>query len=191
MAASETQVCNRALQKLGAKRISSLTEGTVNSRAMNEAYPLLRDALIRRYRWSFAISRAQLAADATAPTFGKARSFTLPSDYLGPMPPYPEDEWSERDWTIEGRQLFTDDSDPLDFRYMKRVTDTTLFDSLFTEALASFIAFETCEQITQSTSKKESLKEDFKDAIAEAKRVCSIERPPVREPDDDWLTRRA
>ena len=46
--ASVVQISNRALQKLGAKSIVSLTEDSVNARAANLCYEDLRRAELRK-----------------------------------------------------------------------------------------------------------------------------------------------
>src|SRR4030065_1230484 len=63
--ASETGICNRALQIVGATRIGSLADTSKSARECTVAYEISRDALLRSHPWGFAIARAQLAADAT------------------------------------------------------------------------------------------------------------------------------
>jgi hypothetical protein len=186
--ASDVGICNRALQKLGAKRIVSLTDDTPNARACNVAYEVVRDAELRAHPWSFAIARTQLAADANAPAFGRANSFQLPSDYLCLREKYPEDNSLDNDWQIEGRKILTDDEAPLDLRYTAKVTDPNDMDVLFREAFATKLAFELCEEITQSNSKKESLRTDYKEIIREARKANAIERVASQPPEDTWVT---
>ena len=94
---SETEICNRALQKLGAQRIADLDEGTKNARECKACYSILRDAELRAHPWNFAITREQLAADAMAPAFGRARAFPLPSGFLRLLPSYPEENLNSKD----------------------------------------------------------------------------------------------
>ena len=84
--ASVVDICNRALQKLGAESITSLTQNTENARACNSCFEFLRDAELRAHPWNFAIKRAQLAADLTPPEFGYDLRYQLPSDYLRLLP---------------------------------------------------------------------------------------------------------
>ena len=186
--ASEVNIANRALQKLGAGSITYLTQDSVNARACNSCYTNLRDALLRSHPWNFAITRTSLAADATAPTFGRASAYTLPSDCLRLLPSYPEDNSLTEDYQIEGRKIYSDYSSPLYIRYIYRVTDVNEMDVLFQEALATKMAFEMCEQITQSNSKKESLREDFKSIIQEAKKLNAFENVASEPPEDEWNT---
>lgn len=190
--ASEVAICNRALQKMGAKRIASLTEDSRNARAMNVAYAPIRDALLREHPWSCAIKRASLAADATAPMFTYARSFTLPSDFLRLMPRDPIYNYNDTDWIIEGKAILTNDSAPLYIRYVYRLTDPNGMDSSFQEAFSARLAVETCEEITQSNTKLQLLENWYKQVIASARRTNAIEQiVPAQPTDDTWITVRA
>lgn len=183
---SETLICNRALQKLGAARITSRTENSSEARACNTVYELLRDAELRAHPWNFAGKRVQLAAESTVPSFGKAYQYPLPTDFLklreDDVPTY------SRDWIIEGKKILTDEGGPLNVRYTKTVTDVTEMDPLFIEALACKMAIEMCEELTQSNSKKESAKDDYKIAIKEARRANAFDRIAQASPEDEWIT---
>jgi len=185
-AVSETKICNRALQKVGAARITSLTENSSEARACNMVYELLRDAELRAHPWNFAGKRIQLAASAEVPAFGKAYEYPLPVDFLklreDDVPTY------SRDWIIEGKKILTDEGGPLNVRYTKRVTDVTEMDPLYVESLACRIAIELCEELTQSNSKKESLKDEYKTAIREARKANAFDRIAQSSPEDEWIT---
>jgi hypothetical protein len=77
----------------------------------------------------------------------------------------------------------------LQFRYVQKITDPTKFDPLFIVALELELAVRCCKQITDSTVDKESLKDDLREAIAEAKRVNAFENEAQPFPEDDWTTR--
>lgn len=185
---SVVEICNRALQKLGAKRITSITEDSNNARACNVAYGPVRLALLRAHPWSCAVAREQLAASSTEPLFGKAYSYPLPSDYLRLLPPDAEYNLNSNDWQIEGGEIYTNDSAPLDVRYIFDLEDPNIMDPLFREALSTKLALELCEEITQSNSKKESLKDDFRESIKDAKRVNAILNIAAKPPEDEWVT---
>jgi hypothetical protein len=160
----------------------------VNARSANACYDLLRRAELRDNAWNFSKSRATLAADATAPDWGRASAFELPSDFLCLINDYPEDNDLTRDYEIEGRKIYTDYADPLYIRYISDVTDTGLFDALFVEALASRMAYEMCEELTQSNSKKAEMASDYKMAIARARKRNAIENAAQQPPEDEWIT---
>lgn len=189
--ASEVEICNRALQKLGQPIITSLTENSVAARACNTAFIPVKLAELRKHNWSCAIKRVQLAADTDEPIFGKDYSYTLPADFLRLLPRDPEDNLNDRDWQIEeNRKLITNEAAPFNMRYIKNITDPNEMDPLFREALSSKLALEICYAVTQSNTLKESLREDYKDAIREAKRTNGIERVPQESSEDSFITAR-
>lgn len=189
--ASEVEICNAALQKLGAKFITSMSDDNKNARQCAGCYERLRDAELRKHPWNFSITRESLAADSPAPTWGRANSFTLPADYLKLVNPYPEDNSNSRDWVVERGKILTDESAPLYVRYVAKITDPNLMDPLFRDALAARMAHEMCEAITQSNSKKADAANSYSAAIREAKRSNAIENVPIQGTEDEWLTCRA
>lgn len=189
--ASSTDICNRALQKLGAARINSLTDQSTNARACALAYDTCRQDLLREHPWNFAIQRFQLSANATAPAFGYTNSFPLPTGWMRVLPPDPVQNFNDRDWVIEAGQLLTNDSTPLNVRCVMDIQDTTLMDVAFREALAAKLSFELAEAITQSNTKKQTAAADYKESINDAKKVNAIEKVPQQAPYDTWITARA
>lgn len=186
--ASNVEIANRALQKLGAKRIVSLTEDSRNGRAVNACFEIVKRSVLTSHPWSAAIKRVQLAADSSGPDFGPTNSYTLPSDFLRLLPPDPDLNQNDLDWQIEGRKILTDDSAPLDVRYIYDVTDPNEMGELLREAISMKIAYELAEELTQSNSKKQEAFMAYKEAIAEAKRANAIQRVSPVPPDDEWIT---
>jgi len=189
--ASNVEIANRALQLLGAKRITSLDEDSRNARAINAAFEPVKLAELRKHPWNFAIKRASLAASATEPLFTKDNSFPLPSDFVRLAEQDPEDLTNDLDWQIEGRNIITNDSAPLEIRYIYNVTDPNEMDVLFRESFAAKLAEVLCEEITQSNAKKADAKETYKEIIAEAKKANAIERHSQNPPEDTWVTVRS
>jgi hypothetical protein len=194
MATSSVAIANRALQKLGARRIESLTQDHPNARSMSAAYATVRDAELRRYTWGFATRRASLPADGEQTAWGQLNRFSVPDDYIRLIR---DDETGQRtDWKIEGGDegegvfIVTADGAPLDIKYVARVEDVNSYDALFVEAFACKLALETCEEITQSTSKKGSISADYDKAIADAKKFGAIEKDAQEFPEDDWVNAR-
>lgn len=188
--ASVVQICNQALTKLGAQRITDLLDDTRNARVMNAIYETKRDAELSAHPWTFAIKRAQIPALSTAPAFQWTKSYPLPSDCLRLVQVGEDYTFYDSDggelFQVEGNSILTDEESPLDVRYVYRVTSTGLFSPLFIEALACRLAAEACEEVTQNASKRELAWQEYKQAIREAKRVNAIEQPPQRQPDLSW-----
>lgn len=189
--ASVTEICNRALQKLGAKSIASIDENSNAARACLNCYEVLRDAELMDHRWGFAIKRAELAADSPTPEWGRANSYTLPVDYLKAIPPYPEMDYYDRDWVIENGKIITNDVSPIYLRYVGKITDPNVMDVLFREALSTKMALEMCEILTQSNTKKESLKADYDEIIKRARKASAIQSVPQVAVEDEWIAVRS
>lgn len=182
--ASEIDIVNRALQRLGAQRIQSLDQDHPNARSAAAAYPLVRDRLLRSYPWGFAIRRVLLPALSERTTFGGLYRYPLPSDFLRLLPP---EGTNKRDWRIEGPEIVTADGPPLAVRYIARVTDATQFDAAFAEALSALLAVELAYEINQSIGVVQLAQAAYAQAITEAKRVGAFETPPQEFPEDDWI----
>lgn len=199
MAASVIQVCNRALTKLGSARIVDLLDDSRQARALNAAYEPVRDLVLRTYRWGFALKRALLSASATTPAFGFAYQYVLPSDYLlvdqvgEQMPTVVSDSYVGTeivDYAIENGRLLTDKAAPLALRYIARIVDPTVWDAHFAEVLACKLAWELCEELTQSDAKRQLAQGEFRNAVAAAIKVNAILRVPTQFADGHWVMSR-
>lgn len=198
--ASAVEIANLALVKVGETKITSLSDPSKKAATIAALFDRVRDAELRKRRWSFSIKRVQLAADSTAPEFGYSAQFTLPtdclrvlevnqaahgadlSDYRGRYAPY----------AIEGRKILTHGtaSSALPLRYIRAVADTTQWDSLFVEAFACKLAVEVCETLTQSSDKRQLAWNEYRQAVAEATRANAIELPSEAIEDDTWIMAR-
>lgn len=188
---SAVAICNRALEKLGATPITSLSDDSREGRACNRTYEPLRNKLLREHVWNFAVKRDDLAAATTTPSWGYSYEFPLPDDFLRLL-----EIQDIADYQIEAaddgtRVIRCDDAGPIYIRYVALVTDTAKFDPLFDEALACLIAFELCEELTQSNNKKAAAGEDLRRALQTAKTVDAQENPPDELSDGGWWDSRA
>ncbi len=193
---SQIAICNRALTKLGADRIIDLGDNNKQARALTAIYDSVLDSELTKYVWGFATSRTSLPALVTPPAYGYAHQYQLPADFLrvimvgqyyvvadltdyrgGPNTLY----------SIEGQAILTDLPAPLPLRYLRRVTDPTLYAAPFAEALASRLAAELAEDLTQSNSKRQLAQQEYIAAIREARRLGAIERVPEHLPDSEWI----
>ena len=194
--ASQTEICSRALTKLGADRITSITENSKSARAMNALWETVRKAELRKRIWKFATMRTTLPAVSTPPAWGYNNAFQLPADFLRlvqvndtfavpALTDYRDQDDSS--YQIENGLILTIFNAPLKIRYVQDVTDTGRFDALFVEVFASKLAYEACEEITQSLSKRQQANEDYKQAMHDATLTGAVERAPQGFPDDSWV----
>lgn len=184
--ASKTDIANRALSKLGEPWIANID--TTNTKAANtirRMYDIVRDAVQTSYPWNFTVTRAQIAKDASAPAWGYDNRYTIPSDFLALL-----EVKNNPEYRLERGYILTDEGSPIYIKYIARVTDSGAFDPLFVEAFAARLAYEACEEITESNTKKEILAQELRAVIAEAYASDAIQDPPLKLADDTWLLAR-
>lgn len=172
--ASEVEICNMALDLLGADRIQSFADDTQSARLCSLNYPNLRDAVLMAYPWRFAIRRVSLTALATAPLYDWGFQYQLPT---GPDPlkcllvldTEQDPNTADREWTIEGTKIFCDYSSPLKIRYIAQVIDTKEYDALFVIALSARLAIFLAAHITESAGRIDQARALYMEALAEAR----------------------
>lgn len=76
------KICSNALLRLGAKAISSFTDGTDRSTLCANIYPFKKDDILSLYDWKFTIIKKQLDQKADDPISGWSNEFQLPADRL-------------------------------------------------------------------------------------------------------------
>ena len=204
MPTSKVDIANLALTKLGSnEKLTSLSDNSVAARAMNRLYDPVRQAELRRRHWSFSIVRTSVAASATTPDWGFGYAYPLPADFLRAVPvsdyfvvpslsDYTSQDASAFAFEVVGgvRCIVTDFTAPLKLRYVYDVTDEGQFDPLFVMAFAARLAFEACEQITNSNTKKQACQQDYQMSVREALAANAIEKPPQPFADDSWVIAR-
>jgi hypothetical protein len=183
MSASETTICNLALGKLGARRIIALDEESTEARACLLHYAETRDEIVRAHRWNFAIKRETLTQLETPPAFGWRFAYELPIDCLRVFELNGFDPGRRiRPWEVEGRALLAND-ETAEIRYISRVTDANLFDSLFVEAFATKLAAKIARPLTGSGPLSgEMLTEYEKLTGGRARRTDAFEQSSERIP---------
>jgi hypothetical protein len=185
MAISSLTICNSALSKLGASRISSLAGTTKAALLCNEQYSKLRDDVLAAHPWNFASTRAELSQNATAPTWGYTYAYDLPSDCLRVLRMEEEDDQGIP-YKVEGRKLLTDASTS-NILYIYQVVDTTKFTPLFAEVLAYRIAQDLGYAITQNMNVAQMMAKLYDDALRKAKSFDAQEGTPDLVEAEDWL----
>lgn len=190
--ASKTEIANRTLSKLGEGRVSNIeTDNTKAAKVIRYMYDSVRDAMLSAYPWNFAVTRKQLAKDATAPVWGYNNQYTLPSNFLSLLEIKGNPDYRmESDETSGGLRIVTNAGSPLYIRYIRRVINEGEFHPLFNEAFSCRLALEGCEEITQSNTKKQILFEEMQLRIKEAYAVDAIQDLPVELPASEWLLSR-
>ena len=180
---SETDICNRALSRVGEARITSLTDDTKQARACNSAYAHVRDEVLRSHPWYSAITRTTLAKLSSSPAYGYDDQYQLPSDCLRVVELYD----TRLPWVVEGRKLLSDEGSPLSVRYVRREEDPNQYDSMLVSAIAARLAIELCEELSPlSTSAVRVVAEDVQ-LLARARVAGALVLDAMPLEDGDWI----
>jgi len=192
--ASVVDLCNRALDLLGAANITALTENSKEARLCNGNFDDVRDAVLRSHPWNVAITRKNLAADSATPAFGFSFQFTLPTDpfclrVLSFWNSNVNNEVAAYDsnvmFKVEGRKILSNE-DTCNIIYIGRVTDTEQYDSLLNKAISARLAAEIAYNITGSNSVAANMLTIYEARLKEAKGVDSMEGYPEQPQADDF-----
>lgn len=173
--ASDVDICNSALNAIGASNIISLTEDSRAARVCNQRYEFVRDSVFRAHPWNCLISRVEVAADSTAPAFEFEYAHTLPTNPYCLRVLRPQDPDSV--FKIEGRKLLANTT-PFKFIYISRVTDPNEYDQLLIEALAARLAADISYALVNSATLTQSLYAIYESKLSEARFVDATEGTP-------------
>ena len=168
--ASVVDICNGALNQLGATTILTLTEDSKNARLCNARFTQVRDAVFRSHPWNCLQKRVQIAADSAAPAWGFTKQYTLPSDCLRVLTILDYDA----DYKVEGRKILTDNSS-MKILYISRVTDPNEYDELLRETLSAALAADIAFAVTSSNPTATNMYNLFQGKLKEARFVDSTE----------------
>ena len=184
--ASQVGICNRALIRLGADTISSISEDSKEARLCNILYDQIRQDLLRSHPWNFAVKRVILAPSATDPEFEFATKCLLPSDCLRVYKLYE----AVTPYKVEGKYILSDNEELVNLIYIADITDPAQFDSMFTTLFVLKLAKELSYNITGVAGVAESLEDEFVKLRREARLFDGQEDFPDDFGDGDWLDSR-
>ena len=152
--ASVVNICNSALNLIGASTISALTEDTKNARLCNQRYEPVRNRVFRGHNWNCLIKRVQLAANSTVPVIEYAKSYALPSDCLRVLKIHngtTDSIASDLDYKIEGKNIVTDET-TVYLVYIALDTDPNNYDVYLREAISHQLAADLAYAITNNAT---------------------------------------
>ena len=168
--ASVVQICNSALNQLGAASITSLTDNSKNARLCNERYATVRDAVFRSHPWNSLIKRQQLAQDTATPAYGFKFQFTLPSDCLRLL----NLDAYNSDHKVEGRKILCNES-AIKISYVSQVTDPNEMDVLLRETISAGLAADIAYAITANLQVGKLMQEKYEYKLSLAKHTDASE----------------
>jgi hypothetical protein len=178
MAASAVEICNSALIKIGANRITALSETSKSAIACNDQYNRLRKEVLRAHPWNFAITWVELAATINTPAADEyTTEFIIPADVLRVLETNLADnlDW-EVGYNIDGNKVIFCNDDNLKIKYIKDVTDTTMFDACFDEALSFRLAADLAYHLVQSQSIQQNMFKMYNESVKMARSFDAQEK---------------
>lgn len=165
---SETDFLNDAIGQIGGVIITAMDDGSPNANWCKTFYVPLRQAALRMHHWNFAEARVELAQEAAAPAFEFAFSYALPASCLKvkeynsnlvavdvALDPSYYYTVAGR-FKIEGRKLLSNDG-AVKIVYVSDVDNPNLWDPLFYQALATWLASKLALAINRDSARSQKL----------------------------------
>ena len=152
--ASVVNMCNSALNLLGASTISALTDDTKNAKLCNQRYEPVRNRVFRSHAWNCLHKRVQLARNSTAPVVEYSYAYALPSDCLRVLKIHngtTDSIVSSLDYKLEGRNIVTDEGTVYAI-YIALDTDPNNYDTYLRESISHQLAADLCYAITNNAT---------------------------------------
>jgi len=152
--ASVVDLCNSALNLLGASTISALTDDTKNARLCNQRYEPVRNRVFRSHPWNCLVKRVQLAQDSTAPVIEFSYQYTLPSDCLRVLKIHngtTDSIQSDMEYKVEGRKIKTNEG-TVYLVYVAVDTDPNNYDTYLAESISHQLAADLAYAITNNAT---------------------------------------
>lgn len=195
MAHSKTSICNSALLDLGRDALVVDADGDApqqygDAAAVVEAYDRVLGRTLRSHNWNFAEVLAELEASTEAPVFGYARKFAIPSDWAGVWNLDEATYGPDPKYRVRGGFIETDYAAPLRVVGIRRITDPSLFDDEFAEALAAAIAAKAALKVLGSKEAARVFRQESKDDQADARSTDAKENPAQEIDGGSWLVGR-
>lgn len=210
MAQSDVQICNMALARIGISiPIASLTESSNEARMCSLFYEHCRDQALQAFPWKFARKTAALQ-DIGTPPQGWAYRYSYPNDCLkalrlvyegGNTLTYTNYNGGGFTYNVKpvfdvvedsanaGRAIVANDAEVY-LEYTMRVTDPTVFDPMFTSALAWLIASEIATPLSADAKYAQSAYQSYMGAVNDALANSWNEGNEGKEPDCELITGR-
>jgi len=152
--ASVVDMCNSALNLLGASTISALTDDSKNARLCNQRYTPVRDRVFRSHSWNCLHKRVQLAQNTTAPVVEYSFAYALPSDCLRVLKIHngtTDSIQSNMDYKIEGKNIVTNEG-TIFLIYIAKITDPNQYDTYLQESISHQLAADLAYAVTNNAT---------------------------------------
>jgi len=175
--ASVVNICNSALNLIGASTISALTEDTKNARLCNQRYEPVRNRVFRGHNWNCLIKRVELARNSTAPVVEFNYAYALPSDFLRVMKIHngtTDSITADLPYKVEGKNIVTDQT-TVYLIYVALDTDPNNYDAYLREAISHQLAADLAYPITNNATLASNYMSRADERLREARFIDATE----------------
>jgi len=172
--ASWTQICNRALGRLGSDSITDLSDGTKNAEYCGRFLPEAIEYVLGQWNFKFARRRLRLAMNAVQPAFGWKHQFNCPMDCIRLVKVYGchcqmplETECVP--YQAENGKILTD-ADELQIVYIARPDDPNQLPQSVRKAISTHLAYLLATPLTSNEQLIALIAAESQAAIERAKK---------------------
>ncbi len=188
--ATELSIINQALLMLQVSPALSLGDDSPQAQAAVSLYAGCRDEVLRSHPWNFALTRSNLTRLSTTSVYGLSYSYQLPTDCLkidevsSPrlenLRLYAPDCNAEEltpplRYYVESNRIVSNE-DIIYLRYVARITEVSLYDSLFVSALAANLAMKLAYALAGTSSQQELMTRTYGEYLRQARSVDGSEQ---------------
>ena len=172
---SQIDIVNAALLELGEQPLTALDDDAESAVVANAIYDQVKQDLLAKAPWRFAVKKADLSAEVAAPLNEWTVQFTAPSDLVRLVRVYPDQAYD-----VYGGKVYAN-STSLACDYVADVAED-LFPPYFTRLLVLELAARMCKSITGSESAKQTLTNERQYQFASALSADAMQQPnrPIR-----------
>lgn len=184
-----------ALSHFGGGKINDLNDGTEKARQLDVNYDNCLETTLRAFPWNFA-RKIQLLALTDDTTPGWTYVYQYPADCVNVLKVYSES--NARSQTKSEFKIITDGDERficsdiatayVEFTFL--VTDTNIYDSLFTKALSYILAAEVCNGLSGNAQKSQEMLQKYSMIISEAQLAGANENNTPYEWAKSYITGR-
>jgi hypothetical protein len=186
--ASQLGIINLALSKLGLPPISDLSEGSRPAVLASATYEALRDELLAKAPWGFAVERIDLGPKLVdTPLYGFSFYYDRPTGLLRllELNGQAHVDGFEDSWRMESDRIATSFDVPLYGRGIFQ-RDEGHFSAAFAGLLATYLAAEWAETLVGIDAVAEKKLKDFALKYTEVAAIDAQETGPVQLDHQGW-----
>jgi len=170
--ASWTQICNRALGRLGGDTITDLSDGTKSAEYCGRFLPEAVEHVLGQWDFKFTRRRQQLAMNAEQPAFGWKYQYNYPVDCIRLVHVYSEQPSEDIDYPpyqVENGKILTD-AEELYIIYIARPDDPNQMPQSVRKAISTHLAYLLATPLTSNEQLIALIAAESQAAIERAKK---------------------